>query len=200
MFIKNQRRYGVFVIIASIIGFIASFTLVIEKIHKLENPMVNTLCDINPFVSCGKLMQNWQSQLFGFPNQMIGVAAFAIALFYGVLMASKIPLPRWMHVCFNFGTLLGAVFITWLFTQSVFVIGSLCVWCIVVWAVHIPLFVYTTLRNCKRGYFGTAIRDNNVVQFFIAAPGIIILVWDAIIFLSILIVFYDAFAAMYLNR
>lgn len=39
------------------------------------------------------------------------------------------------------GTLLGVVFVHWLIFQSLYRIGALCPYCMVVWAVTIPLFV-----------------------------------------------------------
>jgi hypothetical protein len=39
------------------------------------------------------------------------------------------------------GTTLGVVFIHWLIFQSLYVIGALCPYCMVVWAITIPLLV-----------------------------------------------------------
>jgi uncharacterized membrane protein len=39
------------------------------------------------------------------------------------------------------GTLLGAAFVHWLIFQSLYRIGALCPYCMVVWAVTIPLLV-----------------------------------------------------------
>lgn len=193
--VNRQRNYGVFLIIASIVGFLASFELVVDKIEKLKNPSTVLSCDISPFVSCGKLMENWQSELFGFPNQLLGIVAFSIALFYGVLMVSKVSMPKWIHIGFNIGTLLGAVFITWLSTQSLFVIHSLCVWCIVVWACHIPIFVFTTVRNMNEGLFGKKAKN---LAFFkpTMVPVLIVVLWYLIIFASVVLSFFNEFYMM----
>ena len=42
------------------------------------------------------------------------------------------------------------VFVHWLIYQSVFVIGALCPYCMVVWAVTIPTFFYVTVHNLAR--------------------------------------------------
>jgi hypothetical protein len=39
------------------------------------------------------------------------------------------------------------VFVHWLIFQSAFVIGALCPYCMVVWAVTIPTFFYVTVHN-----------------------------------------------------
>ncbi|MEV6675377.1 vitamin K epoxide reductase family protein [Streptomyces erythrochromogenes] len=38
----------------------------------------------------------------------------------------------------------GFAFTVWLIAQCLYVIGALCPWCVVVWAVMIPLFWYVT--------------------------------------------------------
>ena len=35
-------------------------------------------------------------------------------------------------------------------------LGTLCPWCMLVWAVTIPLFFVVTLRNAREGVFGDA--------------------------------------------
>lgn len=191
----KSKPYGIITLIASIVALFASFMLLVEKIHKLQEPNAVLSCDISPFVSCGKLMENWQSELFGFPNQILGIIAFSIAVFYAVLVLAKVDLPKWIELSFNVGAFFGAVFITWLFTQSVFTIHSLCVWCIVVWACHIVIFVQTTIRNMNRGLWGD--KDRNIPFFQPSSvPILIIVLWYLVIFSCVVISFFDEFSLM----
>jgi uncharacterized membrane protein len=89
-------------------------------------------------------MESWQGKLFGFPNPFIGVAAFPVVMMFGLMLVARMRPPRWMMLGLWGGTVLGATFVTWLFTQSVYVIGALCPYCMVVWLAMIPTFVYTT--------------------------------------------------------
>ena len=41
------------------------------------------------------------------------------------------------------------VFVHWLIYQSLYVIGALCPYCMIVWAVTIPLFLHTTVCNLQ---------------------------------------------------
>ena len=50
-------------------------------------------------------------------------------------------MPRWYWAGLAVGTLLGTVFVHWLIVQSLYEIGALCPYCMVVWAVTIPLLV-----------------------------------------------------------
>ncbi|MEH3068908.1 MAG: hypothetical protein PGN15_13025 [Aeromicrobium erythreum] len=47
------------------------------------------------------------------------------------------------------GVLFGIGFVTWLQYQSIYDIGKLCPWCMVVWTFMIPLFVVVTARNLR---------------------------------------------------
>ena len=129
------------VLIAGAIGLIAAITLTIEKIKLLQNPAYVPSCSINPVLSCGSVMVTPQAAAFGFPNPLIGIAAFAVVVVTGVLVVAKVQLPQWYWIGMAVGTLLGAVFVHWLIYQSLYVIGALCPYCMVVWSVTIPLLV-----------------------------------------------------------
>jgi uncharacterized membrane protein len=132
---------ALWVLIAGVIGLAAAFTLTIEKIKLLENPAYVPSCSINPVLSCGSVMATPQAAAFGFPNPLIGVMAFSVVVVSGVLAVAKVPLPRWYWSGLAVGTTLGVVFIHWLIFQSLYVIGALCPYCMVVWAITIPLLV-----------------------------------------------------------
>lgn len=135
------RASALWVLIAGVVGLAAALTLTIEKIEILINPKYVPTCSINPVLSCGSVMITPQASLFGFPNPLIGVVAFTVVLVTGVLTVTKVPLPRWYWAGLTVGTLLGAVFVHWLIFQSLYRIGALCPYCMVVWAVTIPLLV-----------------------------------------------------------
>ncbi len=132
---------ALWVLIAGAVGLIAAATLTIEKIKLLQNPAYVPSCSINPVLSCGSVMVTPQAAAFGFPNPLIGVAAFTVVVVIGVLAVAKVSLPQWVWAGLAVGTLLGAVFVHWLIYQSLYVIGALCPYCMVVWAVTIPLLV-----------------------------------------------------------
>jgi uncharacterized membrane protein len=132
---------ALWVLIAGVVGLAAAVTLTIEKIKLLENPAYVPSCSINPVLSCGSVMVTPQAAAFGFPNPLIGIVAFSVVVVSGVLAIAKVPLPRWYWAGLAVGTTLGVVFIHWLIYQSLYTIGALCPYCMVVWAVTIPLLV-----------------------------------------------------------
>jgi uncharacterized membrane protein len=129
------------VLIAGAVGLIASATLTVEKIKLLLNPSYVPSCSINPVLSCGSVMATPQASVFGFPNPLIGIAAFTVVVVTGVLAVTKVALPQWYWIGLTVGTLAGAGFVHWLIFQSLYRIGALCPYCMVVWAVTIPLLV-----------------------------------------------------------
>lgn len=138
------RSSALWVLIAGVIGLAAALTLTIEKIELLINPDYVPSCSINPVLSCGSVMITPQASLFGFPNPLIGIVSFAVVVVTGVLALARVNLPRWYWAGLAAGTLLGAVFVHWLIFQSLYRIGALCPYCMVVWAVTIPLLVVVT--------------------------------------------------------
>ena len=129
------------VLIAGVAGLASALTLTVEKITMLSNPSYVPSCSINPVLSCGSVMVTPQASAFGFPNPLIGIVGFTVVVVTGVLAVGRIPLPRWYWLGLAGGTALGVVFVHWLIFQSLYRIGALCPYCMVVWAVTIPLFV-----------------------------------------------------------
>ncbi|MCT7659234.1 vitamin K epoxide reductase family protein [Mycobacterium deserti] len=135
------RLSAVWVLIAGIVGLAAAVTLTVEKIAILINPDYVPSCSLNPVLSCGSVMITPQASAFGFPNPLIGVVSFTIVVVTGVLALARVRLPRWYWSGLAVGTLLGVVFIHWLIFESLYRIGALCPYCMVVWAVTVPLLV-----------------------------------------------------------
>jgi uncharacterized membrane protein len=136
-----RRASAVWVLIAGLFGLAASFTLTVEKIAILINPEYVPSCSLNPVLSCGSVMVTPQAEAFGFPNPLMGIVSFTVVVLTGVLALARVKLPRWYWVGLAAGTLLGTAFVHWLIFQSLYRIGALCPYCMVVWAVTIPLLV-----------------------------------------------------------
>lgn len=134
------------------IGFVASFVLTVEKIALLADPFYIPTCSINPVLSCGSIMKTDQAAVFGFPNPLLGIAGFAVVTTLGVLLLSGVSLPSWVWIGLQAGATAGVLFVHWLIYESLYEIGALCPYCMVVWAVTIPIFWYTSLRNFRPSF------------------------------------------------
>jgi uncharacterized membrane protein len=139
--VEVRTASAVWVLIAGVLGLASALTLTVEKIEILINPDYVPSCSINPVLSCGSVMVTPQASAFGFPNPLIGIVSFTVVLVTAVLALAKVRLPRWYWAGLATGSLLGVAFIHWLIFQSLYRIGALCPYCMVVWAVAIPLLV-----------------------------------------------------------
>ena len=144
---RSYRQTAWILVVGGIIGIFASIELIIQKIAVLSDPDFVPNCDINPILSCGSVISTEQASLFGFPNPVLGVIGFTIVIMFGALLFTGVEMPRLMWLGLNFGALAGMVFVIWLVSQSLYVIGALCPWCMVVWAVTIPIFWQVTTDN-----------------------------------------------------
>ncbi|KNH16166.1 membrane protein [Arthrobacter sp. ZBG10] len=147
----RDRPFAWLLVITGAIGWLASGTLVLEKLAVLQDPNHTTVCDVNPWISCGQVMTTWQSSLFGFPNMFIGIVAFAVIITTGMGLLSGAKFSRWYWLGLQAGVTLGFAFVVWLWSQALYDIHILCPLCMIVWAAMIPLTVWVTARNVTHG-------------------------------------------------
>lgn len=190
-----QKTFPYILITGGIIGLLASFLLEIDAFELIKNPAAKLPCNINPFISCTSVANTWQSHVFGFPNSILGIIAFSMLLAIGIMLFSggRSRKPLWLLV--NLGTLAAMAFVMWFFYESVYKIGSLCAYCMVVWTITWPLFLYTTIWNFKENHFAVSslkIKTQKIIDkigHFISNNHVqILVIWYLVIIL--LIVFH----------
>lgn len=120
-------------LIGGITGFVASFLLTVDKIEVLKDSGYTPSCNISETLNCKSVMLSKQAEVFGFPNALIGIAAFAIFIAIGVALLAEVQFPKWFWQIAFAGTLLGVIFSHWLAYQTTFEIGALCPYCMVAW-------------------------------------------------------------------
>jgi len=187
------RASAWWILIAGVIGLIASATLTVEKIELLLNPAYVPSCNLNPIVSCGSVMTTPQASALGFPNSLIGIGAFAVVTVTGILAVTKVPLPQWYWVGMTLGTLAGAGFVQWLIYQSIYRIGALCPYCMVVWVATISLLVVVAsiaFRPSGESHGGAITRELYRWRWSIAT------IWFTAVFLLILARFWDYWSTL----
>lgn len=123
------------VLLSSLVALAVSFMLAAETLFLARNPNTILSCDLNLKVSCSAVSNSWQAEIikFGnlsFPNAFLGIAAESVFVMIGVLGLSRVVLPRWFALCTWLGSTFAFLYAYWLLTQSVFVIGALCPWCL----------------------------------------------------------------------
>lgn len=156
--LQPTRGFAITLIWTGILGWFAAFSLVLERIHVATNPDATLSCDLNPFISCKSVMLTPQASLFGFPNPLIGLAAFVAPIAVGIAILAGAKFAAWFWRLFAAGITGGFIFVVWLWVQSTFVINVLCPYCMVAWAAMIPLFWKVILFGAKDGFIDTPLR------------------------------------------
>ncbi len=188
--VRVPRPSAWWILIAGVIGFISSATLLIEKIEMLKDPKYVPTCSINPVMACGSVINTPQASVFGPPNPLIGVAAFCVVIVTGVLAVAKVPLPRWYWTGLMTGSALAVAFVQWLKYETLYEIGALCPYCMVVWTVTIPLFVVVASIALQ------PLAGNRVARTLYNWRWPLVAVWFTSVILEILVRFWDYWSTL----
>ncbi len=152
---RRPWMLAVFLIVTGALGWWAAFSLTLDKFAILSDPDAVLDCNFSVLVQCGANLASWQGEVFGFPNPLIGLGGFVAPIAVGVGLLAGARFAKWFWIAFNVGLAGALAFVVWLITQSIYVLGTLCPWCMLVWLVTIPLFWVVTLRNAADGVFGS---------------------------------------------
>lgn len=153
-----ERSLPWLLLVGGLVGGIASFVLTVEKLALVADASYIPTCSLNPVLNCGSVMETAQASVFGFPNSLLGIAGFSVVAATGAGLLAGARFARWYWLGLQVGVSAAVVFVHWLIVQSLYVIGALCPYCTVVWAVTVPVFWYVTLRNLRRGTFTRPVR------------------------------------------
>lgn len=152
---RRSLSLAIVLIVTGAIGWYSSFALTLDKFAVLIDPEADLDCNFSLLVQCGANLQSWQGSVFGFPNPVLGLAGFVAPIAVGVALLARATFARWFWIVFNVGVTGALAFCIWLMSQSIFSLGTLCPWCMVVWSVTILMFWTLTLDNARHGVFGS---------------------------------------------
>lgn len=178
---RLDRTTAWILIVGGVLGLIAAFQLTLEKVRVLADSAYVPACDLNPVLSCGSVIVTPQAEVFGFPNPVMGLAGFTVVITLGVLLVGGVAMPRWVWIGLNAGALLGFGFVQWLIWQSLYTIGSLCPWCMVVWTVTAPIFVWVTAANLLSDRIPTPSSWASTISALVGLRGLILAGWYAVV-------------------
>lgn len=142
---------AIWLVFAGVVGWWAAFSLTMERFHQLMNPGAAASCDFSVLVQCSTNLESAQGSVFGFPNPIIGLAAWIAPIVVGTALLAGARFARWFWALFWVGFAFALTFVIWLISQSLFVLSTLCPWCMVTWSVVIPSFFVVTLHVLREG-------------------------------------------------
>ncbi len=173
-------------LIGGAIGVFSSFILTIENIQLIEHPNGSLICDLNPIISCGSVMKTPQSSVFGFPNSIIGLVGCTFIAVMGLALLSGAKFKRWFWLIFQASVTFAIGFVFWFQYQSFTNINALCPYCMVVWVVTIPVFLYTTIYNLREGHIKTPTKLKPVIDYITKDHAYVLALWYLAIIAMIL--------------
>lgn len=151
--LRDNRWIFASMLIGAIASLIASFVLSVEAIELAKNPDAVLSCSINVIFNCATVGLHPSASLFGFPNSFLGLIAELVVITVAIAGLAGVKFPRLFMAFAQFFYTLGLIFAFWLFSQSYFVIGALCPWCLLVTATTTFVWFAITRYN---------IRENNL--------------------------------------
>ncbi len=176
-----ERALPWILLVGGIIGLIASIGLSNEVFQRLKDPNFQPACNLNPIFSCTSVADSHQAEAFGFPNYFLGIAGYAALAALGTVLLAGARFKRWLWQLTEAGLAFAVLFVSWLQFETLYRIGALCLFCMIVWAATIPVFWYATLYNLRSGNFSLPARFSRAGQFLQRHHLDILVLWFLII-------------------
>ncbi len=173
-------------IFCGVLGILASTAITVEKFQLLENPNRGFICDLNPVISCGSVMQTEQASTFGFMNPIIGLVGFPVVVVIGVALLAGAAFRRWFWIGMFAGLSLGVFFAYYLLYESIFTIGALCPYCLTVDVVLTVAWWYLGLYLFGRAYTRLPERTQRFGAFVRKHHLDILIFWFLLVFVVIM--------------
>src|ERR1039457_4785091 len=129
MLTKQQKLYLV-MIIGALAGFVASFWQLLDKLELLKNSHAALSCNLNSVFSCSNILNAPQSSVFGFPNALMCVILFVVALVAGMIGLGGANIAKGLRFFFQFLAFFTVGFGLWYLWESIFRVGALCIFCV----------------------------------------------------------------------
>lgn len=170
MVAKSSKRtleylYPFIIVVTGILALLASVMIMHEGIAALKNPNYVAVCDINPIFSCASVMKSTQSHVLGFDNTYTGIIGFSALTTIGVTLLAGATYKKWFWQALLVGMTFAQGFIFWLMHQSIYEIGSLCMFCMLLWTTVSAAFWYTLVYVLRKGHVGLPKRLTSVNSF-----------------------------------
>lgn len=151
--LRDNRWIFTSMLVGALLSLLASFVLSVEAVELARNPDAELTCSVNVVINCATVAKHPSAELLGFPNSFLGMIAEPIVITVAIAGLAGVAFPRKFMFAAQIGYSLGLAFALWLFYQSMFVIGALCPWCLLVTITTIFVWFSITRYN---------IRENNL--------------------------------------
>lgn len=167
------------------IGLLSSFMLTLDKINISADSSYVPNCSLNPILSCVSVMQSPQSEILGFPNQVVGLMAFSSIITVGVLLLFTKQLPKRFWQLFIPSIWIGFMVIHWMIFQSLYVLSTLCLWCMATWVAFAPLAWYSLFYGLSHNYILNQKRFSATIKSLLQYRHFIVAIWYVAVIIAV---------------
>lgn len=127
---SKQKLYYAVITLASLLGFVASFLQMLEKLTLMKNVDAVLVCNLNSVFSCTNILNAPQSSVFGFPNSLLCIIFFAFTMVAGLIGWAGGLVTHKLRLAFQAMAVFFLGFGLWYFWESIFNVGGLCMYCL----------------------------------------------------------------------
>lgn len=136
-------------LVGAVLSLVASFVLSVEAIELAKNPDAKLSCSISLVVNCATVAAHPTASFLGFPNSFIGMMAEPVVIAVAIAGLAGVRFPRLFMATAQVFYTLGLLFALSLLYISMFVIGALCPWCLLVTLTTIMVWFAITRYNLR---------------------------------------------------
>ena len=189
----NGWIYGT-MLVSACLSLTASFVLSVDAMRLAADPGAALSCNINAVISCGTVASSWQAHLFGFPNAFLGLVAEPVVITIAVASLGGVRFPRWFMFSAQVVYTIGVLFAYWLLYQSMFHIGALCPWCLLITVSTTLVFATLTHINLREGNLFLPSAANSTLAGAVKADldVVVVTIWLLILALAVVLKYGSA--------
>lgn len=145
---ENRWIFGT-MLIGAVLSLTAAFVLSVESIEIAKNPHAQLSCSVNLVVNCATVAAHPTATMFGFPNSFLGLITEPVVVTVAIAGLAGIAFPRKFMFAAQIFYTLGFLFALYLLYVSMFMIGALCPWCLLVTLTTIMVWFAITRYNLR---------------------------------------------------
>ena len=147
--LRDNRWIFTSMLVGALFSLLAAFVLSVESIEIAKNPDAQLSCSVNLVLNCATVAAHPTSTFLGFPNPFIGLMTEPIVITVAIAGLAGVRFPRWFMFTAQVFYTFGLLFALALLYISMFVIGALCPWCLLVTLTTILVWFAMTRYNLR---------------------------------------------------
>ncbi len=183
----STYRLALFILFCALLGLWASLGLIVDQVNLLSNEKLFIECNINPIISCVKVMETEYANLFGIPNPVWGLIGYsAVATFSIFLMAIR-KLPKFIMISGLIFAFSAYLFSYILIAIGMFLINALCPLCLLsAFAATNIFFSFLYLNFHQKNLPAKLLEVGWLQKLFVAKNyPYVVIAWFVLVFLAI---------------